>query len=205
MSTYVTATILKRALELDGTTFADYEVVPACAAANGAINNICGRVFDRDVSSPTTRYYRPQSADLIIVDDLSDSASVILETDQFGGGSFDKTWTLHTEFEVEPLNAIADGRPYTRIVKNPRHAFGFPAWAPRSVKVTAKFGWPGGTVPDPVITAATLLATRLLKRVREAPLGVLPVQLDVGSAVRIARTDPDVAMLLNDYVREPVV
>lgn len=204
MSEYVTEAALKHALTLTGTTFADYDIPVAVASANAAVNEACGRVFDRDISSATTRYYRPQSADLVLVDDLASSSGLVLETSQFGENVFDRTWTLHTEFELEPLNAIADDWPYTRIVRNPwRGSLVFPVWSTRSVKVTGKFGWPGD-VPSQIVTAATLLATRLVKRVREAPFGVIPVQLDVGSAVRIARTDPDVRGLLEPFTREKI-
>ena len=48
--------------------------------------------------------------------------------------------------------------------------------------------------------ATGLVASRLLKRSREAPFGVAGFSME-GTAVRIAPVDPDVASLLNPYLR----
>jgi hypothetical protein len=69
----------------------------------------------------------------------------------------------------------------------------------KSVQITGQFGWT--TVPDDVRAAASILAAKLLRRVREAPFGIVTVGIDEGAAMRIARTDPDVFTLLNDYSR----
>jgi hypothetical protein len=45
-----------------------------------------------------------------------------------------------------------------------------------------------------------IMSVRLMKRAREAPFGVASVGFD-GAAVRIARVDPDVAFLLDNWVR----
>ncbi len=68
----------------------------------------------------------------------------------------------------------------------------------RSIKVTGQFGWPA--VPAPISEATTLLASRLFKRAREAPLGVFGLGVD-GTTVRISRTDPDVAAMIAPYNR----
>jgi hypothetical protein len=54
-------------------------------------------------------------------------------------------------------------------------------------------------VPAPIVDATTMLANRLLKRKREAPLGV--VALGIDTAARVARTDPDVLGLIEPYIR----
>lgn len=201
---YVSAETLKRTLTLSGTQFADDDVDVALMAASRGLDEACGRFFGRDSTVSSVRYYRPQSSDLILIDDLSTSTGVTLETDQFGENSFSRSWTLHTEFELEPLNAIADNWPYTRLVRNPwRGTLAFPYWAPRSVKLTGYFGWPA--IPSQIVTATSLIASRLLKRTREAPFGVLMGGLDVGAAVHIARNDPDVVGLLAPFVREKIV
>jgi hypothetical protein len=69
---------------------------------------------------------------------------------------------------------------------------------PSSVAVTGQFGWPA--VPAQVIEATTILATRLLRRAREAPFGVVGLGID-GAAVRISRFDPDVGFLLDPLVK----
>ena len=64
--------------------------------------------------------------------------------------------------------------------------------------MTGVFGW--SEVPAPVKQATTIMATRLLRRAREAPFGVVGLGLD-NAPVRIAKIDPDVAFLLNPFVK----
>jgi hypothetical protein len=49
--------------------------------------------------------------------------------------------------------------------------------------------------------ATGLLATKLLRRVREAPFGIVALGIDPAAAMRIAKVDPDVAFLLGPYTR----
>lgn len=206
---YVDDAALKKTLTLSGTSFADYDIPPAIAAASRAVDEYCGRQFDRINDVEQSRWYRPLSPALIIIDDLIQVTE--LRTFHWGMGSTEKVWRgpdvfpeETPEFTLEPLNAIEDGFPFTRIKLNPFGAtFGFPSWAPQSAKVTGKWGWPN--LPDQVVTATTLLATRIIKRVREAPFGVITVGMDIGAAMRISRTDPDICLLLNPYVREKVI
>jgi hypothetical protein len=68
-----------------------------------------------------------------------------------------------------------------------------------SLVVTGVFGWP--TVPDGVVTATTILATRILRRQREAPFGIVTVGIEQGAVARIGRTDPDVQNALCDFIK----
>jgi hypothetical protein len=77
----------------------------------------------------------------------------------------------------------------------------FPTCFPRSVRVTGQFGW--SEVPEAVKSATVILATKLVRRAREAPFGVVSIGLD-GGAMRIARTDPDVMFLLGEYIQNPI-
>jgi hypothetical protein len=57
-------------------------------------------------------------------------------------------------------------------------------------------------VPAQVKEATSILAARLIRRMREAPFGVVVVGgIDVGAAARIARVDPDVRFLLEPFTR----
>jgi hypothetical protein len=206
---YVDDDALKRTLTLTGTSFADYDIAPAIAAASRAVDEYCGRQFDRINDVEQSRFYRPVSPSLILIDDLIEITE--LRTFQWGLGSTEKVWTPPSAFPeetphflLEPNNAIEDGYPYTRIVLNTFGAVqGFPSWSPQSAKVTGKWGWPA--LPDQVVTATTLIATRTIKRIREAPFGVIMGGMDIGGAIRIARTDPDVCQMLAPYVREKVI
>jgi hypothetical protein len=68
-------------------------------------------------------------------------------------------------------------------------------WPDDELVVTAKWGWPA--VPDPVVQAQKLLASRLWKR-KDSPEGVLGN--DQWGVIRVSRVDPDVMALLDPYV-----
>jgi hypothetical protein len=100
---------------------------------------------------------------------------------------------------LEPLNAAEDGKPYTMLT---HLAGGWPATL-RSVSVAGLWGWPA--VPAPIKQATGILASRLLLRHREAPFGVVFSGAEVGVATRIARSDPDVMFLIDQYVEGVLV
>ncbi len=199
MTDYITSAALKSTLTLSNQSFADADIAAAITAASRGIDNVCNRHFSVDTNDQT-RYYTPQLLNTVVIDDLVSFTS--LDTDQTGDGSFGYSWILNTDFVLAPINAAADGEPYTRLVAHPRHrlTFGFPSYYPRSVKLVGKFGWPA--VPAPITEATTILASMLLKRAREAPFGVVAIGMDVGAAVRIAQTDPTVKFLIANYMRE---
>lgn len=196
---YISAEQLKATLELTGTVFADGDIPAAITAASRGIDNVCQRRFYPDDDANQVRYYSPSNSTTVMIDDLITLTA--FATDQSGDGTFSTTWTQNTDFVLEPLNAAADGQPYTRIRTHPRHVtFGLPAWWPRSVRVTGKFGW--AATPGPIVEATTILAAQLVKRAREAPFGIVAIGVDVGAVSRIAQTDPTVRFLLMDYIRE---
>lgn len=130
---------------------------------------------------------------------MASLTGLVVATDDNDDGTFETTWTITVDFQVEPLNAAAAGEPWTRLV-----AIG-PRWFPRlehraGVQVTAKFGWPGGTPPAPVKHAVLIQASRLWKR-KDAPFGVAG-SAELGSELRLlAKLDPDVESLLRPYRR----
>jgi len=190
---YITQAELLATLSLTGETFANDDIDAARAAASRAIDQMCNRRFWKDTASQT-RYYTAQSAQMCRIDDLADFTS--LDTDQNGDGTYEESWTENTDFFFEPLNQEADGIPRTRMVVHPNQSIGWSRY-PRGIKVVGKFGW--DAVPDEIVQATTILAAKLLQRARQAPFGVVSLGLD--SAARIARTDPDVRMLVGPYVR----
>lgn len=195
---YVQLDDIKATLELSTETFADPDITRAIAAASRAIDDICARRFWLDTDDTSVRYYTARSRKLLEIDDIVVLTS--LETDNDGDGTFEETWTLNSDYVLEPLNAEADGEPYTAIRRHPNGSFRFPGSLPRAVKVTGQFGWPA--VPDEIVEATGILASRLLRRSREAPFGVIGFALEQGAAVAsLARKDPDVMMLAGPYIR----
>ena len=191
---YVTWATLEATLGLTGETFADADGAAAVEAASRAVDGYCERRFYADSDANQIRYYQARNSNCLAIHDLVTLTAIAVDTS--GDQTFSTTWTQNTHFVLDPLNAAADGKPYTRINVMPLGGSYFPYYYPRSVKITGKWGWP--TVPAPIVDATSILATRILKRRREAPFGIVSFG---DEAVRIARTDPDLALLLAPYVR----
>lgn len=194
MSNYVSLSELKNTAELIGFSFADYDATQAIAAAEAGIEEYCDRTFYAS-GTAVTRYYSPTELGYVDVDDLISAATVA--TDQDANATFEQVWTVNTDYVLWPYNAAADGKPYERLKVNTTSALRFPRWE-RSVLVTGQFGW--ATTPAQVKEATTIMATRLLRRAREAPFGVVGLGID-NAPVRISRVDPDVAWLLDSLIR----
>jgi len=206
-ATYATPEEVKKMLTLSGTTFVDEEIGVALTVASDALDELCGgRKFRLDTSTQakdTVRYYRPTSPTTVIVDDIVKVKTVMVDND--GDGDFDWEFKESQQFFLWPYNAVADGRPYTQLQLNTANATrAFPSWYGRSIEVTGIFGWPA--IPSFLRAATSMLAVRLVKRMREAPFGVaVSSGIEVGTAVRIARSDPDIMALAEPYTREKVV
>src|SRR6266566_6630773 len=193
--TYMSVEELKDSLSLQGQSFADPDLQRALAAASRAIDQQTGRRFYPD-SVDQTRKFVPMNPGYVSIDDLSSFTSLTAQ-----GG----TWTLDTDFYLEPINAVAEGNAWTgiRTIWKPflwdAQSVGPSAPGPDArVSVTGKFGW--ATAPPEIVEATGILSARLLSRAREAAFGVLGIGLD-GTAVRIISTDPDVASLIQPYIR----
>lgn len=194
---YVTSADLKETLGLTGQTYADADIALAIAAASRDIDEACGRRFWLDTDATSVRYYSPDSARRLMIADLA--VLTTLKVDQDGDGTFEETWTAGTDFVLEPLNAAADSWPYESVLRRAVSGYSFPCGYEKSVELTGQFGWP--SVPDTIRAATGILAGRLFKRSREAPFGIVTVGADVGAAMRLSRTDPDVASLIGGFTR----
>lgn len=166
----------------------------AISATSRAIERWCGRRFWQD-ADPVARVYRPGDPVTAVVHDISTTVGLLVATDD-GAGTYGTTWAT-TDYQLEPLDADADGGAYawTRLTAIDRYSFRVSDRRP-TLRVTAQFGW--SAVPDEVKEAAILKAASLFKR-KDAPFGVAGFN-DFG-AVRITRKDPDVIELLGYFVR----
>lgn len=196
---YVELEEFKSTAELTGMSFADRDAQRVLVAASRAVDSITGTRFYPDADANQVRYYTADGRGIIEIDDLLTLTS--LSSDYDGSGTFEETWTVNTDFTLEPLNAVLNGRPYDTIRIHPRSTYRFSRY-PRSLRVTGKFGWT--EAPEGVKTATTMIAARLLKEMREAPLGVIGLGLE-GTAVRISRFMPGVEMALAPYTKSQVL
>ena len=177
----------------------DNDLDRAIGAASRAIDNLTGRYFYQD-TTVQTRYYQADPADLgwLPVDDISTATGLVVKTDDDVDGTFENTWTANDltgsyGYRLQPLNAAsAPVAPWTAL----ESIAGIWPSTPRTIEVTAKFGW--ANVPDPIAQAALLQVIRLWKR-KDAPFGVMGSP-ETG-VVQIARLDPDVAALVRPYRR----
>jgi hypothetical protein len=189
----------KTSLSLTGQTYADQDIQTALQAASRAVDDMTNRRFFLDINANQVRTYSPHSCETVPIDDLVTLTSVLVDYD--GDGTFEQTWTQNTHFVLEPLNAPADGFPWTTIRRHPRSTYYFSGY-PRSVQVTGQFGW---TAPPAGVKAATAqIAARVLKIMREAPFGVASLGMD-GAAIRVSRYMPEVEMSLGPYCKPQIL
>lgn len=201
-SLYLAVEDLKDTLELSNLSYADKDIARSISAASRAVDAWTGRRFYLDPVPPAAadrqRLYTPTRQGVLLIDDLQTLTSVEAAD---SAGVF-TTWVLNTDYKLEPANAPTDGQPYTRIRALERSSFvtdsvGFPYW-PASIRVTGRWGWP--SLPDEVVQATQILATQVIRRVREAPFGVVGIGLE-GEAIRLSKTDPQIVQLLGHLRR----
>lgn len=200
MTVYVDTDALKASLELVGSTHYDDDLDSAALAASVAIDNLLGRRFGKSTEDEARLYSTTGRVSPFTIDDLVALTSVTVDRD--GDGTFEETWTRDTDFRLLPLNAEASSLPWRQIEVMTRGRYSLPRTG-GVLKVTGRFGW--GSPPAPVVEAATLLATQLYKRKREAPFGVQALSVgDATVAAQIARRDPHISMLLQPYNATPL-
>src|SRR3990170_736023 len=117
---YVDVDDFKNSLSLAGTTFMDSDAEAACIAASAGIDEAQGRTYGKS-EVDEIRFFVPDDPELIWIDDLAEITTLRVDS---GDGTYD-TWTLGTDFRLEPLNAEGKGRPFTSArAKSNR----FPVW-----------------------------------------------------------------------------
>lgn len=168
---YATLAELKDYLKLTGTTEFDDRLTDALLSASREVERYCNRQFNQ-VTSATSRVYRPGSLSKVMSDDFYSTTGFALETDPGGDGTFGVLWT-DADYELSPDNGIVDGQPgwpYWKIEAVRGLYFPINNYGKRStVRVTAKWGW--AAVPAPVKQATLIMAAETYS-LKGAPLGV---------------------------------
>lgn len=192
----ITTTNLKTHLNISGSQH-DTRIGYAVNAANQAVVQWCGRSFD-DAGIASARTFYPQSCHVAKVDDFHTTTGLVVATDEGDDGTYETTWTISTDFYLEPLNQLANGVtvPYRRIRTTGTRWFPVRGYRP-SLQVTARWGW--AAVPDAVFEATLIKAARIFFR-KDSPQGIAGV--DQFGVVRLSRAgDPDVMDLLAPFRR----
>lgn len=165
-------------------------------SASRRIDGWCHRTFtaaSTAAGSATPRVFAPMSSMVVYVDDIGNTAGLVVRTDDNADGVYENTWSI-SEYQLEPLNFASKNEPAFRLKAV---ELLWPTWtAPAPVQITANWGWP--STPDDVREACLLLAGRQFKR-GDSLLGVAGFG-DLGAMV-VRSVDPDVQALLQPYRR----
>lgn len=190
---YATVLELKRRLYPDGvqSTVDDAIFESVIEAVSRWLDEETARFYYKTTSQ--VRYFTAEWGDWLVIPDLVTLTA--LKTDDDGDRVYETTWTA-TDYDLEPYNAALDNKPYTQIRVSPNGNYSFPTTR-KGTEITGLWGWPA--VPKMASEATLLLATRLYKR-KDAPFGVIG-SAELGQLQVIARTDPDVKLLITKLSR----
>jgi len=167
----------------------------AVSAASRAIDQVCDRRFYADDDADQVRKFVPRNPGYAEIDDLCEFTSLNAQ---------DSDWVLDQDFYFKPINAAADGEPWTSIITIAR-PFLFTAsevasgWAgfDGRITVTGKWGW--AATPPQITTAATIIAEKIFKRMTDASFPILNI---MDTAVRIGSSDAEVALMLEPFKKQ---
>ena len=152
------------------------------------IDLYCERHYYKSAATEK-RYFSPEWGDLLKVNDLVSITT--LKTDEDRDRIYEYTWAT-TDYDLEPLNASQDGKPYTQIRVTPDGDYLFPRIR-KSVEIDGIWGWPA--VPM-LIKEACLLQTIMLFKKKDAPLGS-EGGTPFGALKIPSKLDPDVEGMLD--------
>lgn len=177
------------------TTNHDAQVTASITAASRAVDGWCGRTFTPS-SSTSSRVFKATHDWFLDVDDFGSTTGLTVATDESDTGTYGTTWTVTTDFTVEPANLLFEGLPWAYNCLRSTGNRTFPCTGQRNrVQVTAAWGWPA--VPDAVFEATKELALDIFKA-KDTPFGVAGMA-EYG-VVRV-RENKTVQMLLMPYRR----
>jgi hypothetical protein len=193
---YVTDEELRDYVDVDDLDDDDV-IALAISTSSRSLDDHTNRQFGL-IDAPAERLYTAwpdysRGVWVVTIDDVQTATGLVVEVDG--------TTVTAAGYRLEPVNAPADGKPWTRLVFLDA-AEAKPCGVDAEVSVVARWGWTA--TPEPVKQATRLQAIRLLKR-RHAPFGVAGSP-ELGSELRIlAKLDPDVAVALRGYCRPRAV
>lgn len=176
----------------------------ALNAAQRQIDGVCGRFFYKTTSA-TAKYFWPDTFSECCTDDFWTSTGLLVDVDVSGNGTYSQSWTLSTDFFLEPLNGTQggiQGWPNTKLSATFSSKY-FPMrqtylYMRPTVRVTAQWGW--AAVPEAVKQATKIAATKLYK-LSDAPLGYSGFEAGV---VKV-RDIPEVMSLLEPFAQDEYV
>lgn len=166
----------------------DDDVTRAITAASRAIDLLTGRKFGQTDAEETRRFTASGAHFVSIFDTVSITT---LESDGVE--------VLPANFYAGPDNADLNGEPFEWI-EAVKTSFDR---KPGGISITGIFGWPA--VPTQIEQMTMIFASKLFKRTREAPWGIVTTGTVEGLSLRIVRDDPDAALLTSGLRRAETV
>lgn len=175
----------------------DDRFLSALLSASSDINEYCGRQFN-DAVTPSARTFISQNRQTVWLDDFSTLTGLVVKVGDSASG-YTTTYTVGTDFKVEPVNATFNEVPtsvYWKLKTLRAQRWPVRYCDDENVEVTARWGWP--SVPQAVVDATYIRAAAIVRR-KDSPEGVLG-GFDGGGAVRVSIfNDPDLVRLLRPY------
>lgn len=175
----------------------DAPIEAAINSASRAIDAICWRRF---FAASETRYYGAAESNIIDIDDLISVTT--LKTDADADRVFEITWQT-TDYDLLPLNAALDSKPYTQIATAPNGDYAFPVGNMKAIEIDGSFGYCAtGSHPAEITEACYLAAHRAIKR-HTTPLGVAGSAALGQLQIKITelKADPDFMRWIKPFIR----
>ena len=199
MTDYVTADEVRAQMPDVEWTEAYHPILTALITrASRLIDRATGRedgAYDSDTA--TVRYFDGSGQREMWVGEMAEAPTAVA-VDEGGSGTY-TTWAS-TDYFTWPYNAADEGKPYVRLDVDQlngdkSHWYRFP----RSVKVTAKWGY-STAAPDDVKQAVIIQVIRWFKRAQQAYQDVGAIA-ELGQLRFVRQLDPDVEFIINHYRR----
>lgn len=138
-------------------------------AASRMIDGWCNRRFFLDGATSARTYLTPGYWAPALIDlrgkmwhDFDPATVPTVKSDDDGDGVYETTWTVNTDYLLEPLNhAEMEAEPQNQIRLLGTRFLTVPVFGRPQLQVTAKWGWP--SVPVAITQACQLIAKDLFK------------------------------------------
>jgi hypothetical protein len=193
---YCTVAEVKAGTNITDTSL-DSEIQAIIDDVSRAIDDKTAQRFYPDNDANQQREFLPENSGRCDIYPLNTFTSLTTKLDPTN------QWQQDLDFYLEPVNAPADGSPWTAI-RTIARPFLFtkadiPAgWAALDGRIVITGNWGWSTVPGPVHRACVLMSRRIFSR-RYTPLGYEAGGIE-SPVARVGRLDPDVETLLEPYV-----
>jgi hypothetical protein len=200
---YVTVEELRDRIGSDTTTFQAH-AQRVCTVASRLIERLCDRTFVTE-SSTSTLYLLPDSSAYVSFDaDVHTTTSLVLTTDDNADNTYSTTWTINTDFVLEPRSqrqGHRSGWPYqaARAIGTKTFPMRTSPFQVEPVKLVAKLGW--ASVPDEVVEGTLVAAAKLFK-MKDAADGFVGV--DGWGLARLRVEFKEAYAVVCEYARAPI-